>query len=117
MPEVKSMQTEDVKSGTSVEAGKGSTGKGSQDELMTEVTSLLKAIRLDQAQMKVCQIKKVMPEDEMRTLIDGGATHCLSHYFHNSAKRLDEYESTCDVFTHVSEKLPATLHAKVKTVV
>ena len=74
MPEVKSMQTEDAKSAASTEAG---SGKGGQEELMTEVTSLLKAIRLDRAQLKVCQIKKMMPEDEMRTLIDGGATHCL----------------------------------------
>ena len=67
MPEVKSMQTEDAKSAASTEAG---SGKGGQEELMTEVTSLLKAIRLDRAQLKVCQIKKMMPEDEMRTLID-----------------------------------------------
>ena len=81
MPEVKSMQTEDAKSvASSTDAGNGSgtVGKGGQEELMTEVTSLLKAIRLDRGpQMKVCQIRKMMPDEEMRTLIDGGATHCL----------------------------------------
>ena len=52
------------------------TGK---EALMTEVTSLLRSIRVQgDPQIKVVSIRKLQPNGRgLYTLIDGGATHCL----------------------------------------
>ena len=52
---------------------------GAEQGLMTEVTSLLKSLRMagDGAQIRVCQVKKLTGRKAAYTLLDGGATHCL----------------------------------------
>ena len=47
------------------------------EELVSEVTSLLKSLRVQGPQIKVCQVNKVQASGEEGTLLDGGATHCL----------------------------------------
>ena len=54
--------------------------QGSNDELMSEVTSLLRSLRMTseaEPRMRVCQVKKLRGEEKAWTLLDGGATHCL----------------------------------------
>ena len=59
--------------------GQESTLSGAEQGLMTEVTSLLKSLRMsgDQAHIRVCQVKKLVGAKVTCTLLDGGATHCL----------------------------------------
>ena len=55
-------------------------GTGNQDALITEVTSLLKSLRVQGAepQIRMVKVKSLQPQTEHgHTLIDGGATHCL----------------------------------------
>ena len=59
----------------------GSEGQGGADQaLMKEVTSLLKSMRTQEGNPRVravCEVKSMQASQEVRTLIDGGATHCL----------------------------------------
>ena len=67
-------------SGTTAASTGGTSGGGAQDGLVQEVTSLLRSLRLsdgDQRMIKVCQVRKLAADDQVATLIDGGATHCL----------------------------------------
>ena len=45
--------------------------------LMTEVTSLLKSLRMSPPQLRAYQVNKMSGGESQRTLLDGGATHCL----------------------------------------
>lgn len=45
--------------------------------LMTEVTSLLKSLRINPPQVRAYQVSRVSSRESQRTLLDGGATHCL----------------------------------------
>lgn len=47
------------------------------DGLLTEVTSLLKSLRIHQPQVKACNVVKSSGRDGGTMLLDGGATHCL----------------------------------------
>ena len=49
---------------------------------MEDVTTLLKSLKVTQGGgqepgLRVCQVRKLQPHEEMTTLLDGGATHCL----------------------------------------
>jgi hypothetical protein len=66
-------------------AGKSNQGKEdvtegtrSQEELVSEVTSLLRSLRVDREEprIRVMQVKSI-EQTNAHTLIDGGATHCL----------------------------------------
>ena len=54
------------------------TGTASgQESLMTEVTSLLRSLRVQGPQMRACHLRKIQADDDEGTLLDGGATHCM----------------------------------------
>ena len=79
-----SIKAEKVTSGSAPtsqqEEGTSSGSTGGQEALMSEVTSLLRSIRVQggDPQVKMMSIKRLQPEGEGgHTLIDGGATHCL----------------------------------------
>ena len=63
---------------------------GSTQALMSEVTSLLRSLRMD-PQMKVMRVKKLEVGDVKTTLLDGGATHCL-----RPAKSRQEWETSME---------------------
>ena len=74
-----------VKAAMSSEAAGESRADGGAGELLTEVTSLLKSLRLQPPQLRAYQLKKIDEVGSKATLLDGGATHCLR-------KREDEKE-------------------------
>lgn len=47
------------------------------DGLLSEVTSLLKSLRIQQPQMKACNLRRIGDGSIESMLLDGGATHCL----------------------------------------
>ena len=59
----------------------GNSGSGgSQEGLMTEVTSLLKSLRMTvdgDPKVKVCHVKRLRTDEKASVLLDGGATHCM----------------------------------------
>ncbi len=63
-----------VKAATVEEMNKGGEAT---DGLLTEVTSLLKSLRVQQPQLRVCNICKIGGGESHSMLLDGGATHCL----------------------------------------
>ena len=69
-PSVKSTSTETPSSQQQGEAAEG---------MMTEVTSLLKSLRMNPPQLRAYQVGKMSAGggEQPRTLLDGGATHCL----------------------------------------
>ena len=56
--------------------GSGETADTTK-ELLTEMTGLLRSLRITEPQMKVCQVMKISGGSNNMTLLDGGATHCL----------------------------------------
>eukprot|EP00434_Breviolum_minutum_P011457 symbB.v1.2.010103.t1/scaffold656.1/size175949/5 len=66
-----------VKTAVSSEATGESRVDGGAGELLTEVTSLLKSLRLQPPQLRAYQLKKIDGVGSKATLLDGGATHCL----------------------------------------
>ena len=60
-------------------AGMGGPTTANQEGLVSEVTNLLRSLRVtpDEPRMKACLLRKVAPDKEQSTLLDGGATHCL----------------------------------------
>lgn len=60
-------------------AGMGGPTTANQEGLVSEVTNLLRSLRVtpDEPRMKACLLRKVAPDEEQSTLLDGGATHCL----------------------------------------
>ena len=66
-----------VKASSAVDVVKeNETGNGAE-ELLTEVTSLLKSLRLQPPQLRAYQLMKMKGEGSKSTLLDGGATRCL----------------------------------------
>ena len=54
------------------------SGQGDAGAIVSEVATLLKSLRLSgEAQLRVCQVRKIAEAGEDAVLIDGGATHCL----------------------------------------
>ena len=79
-------------------APQGSTGEtGSTQALMSEVTSLLRTMRMESSsnpQMRVMHLKRIEAGDTKSVLLDGGATHCL-----RPAKSREEWDAAmeCEV--------------------
>ena len=79
-------------------APQGSTGEtGSTQALMSEVTSLLRTMRMESSsnpQMRVMHLKRIEAGDTKSVLLDGGATHCL-----RPAKSREEWDTAmeCEV--------------------
>ena len=66
----------DVGRGGNVAQGaQGETG--STQALVSEVTSLLKSLRMGQPQLSAIRVKRLDKTNAKTTLLDGGATHCL----------------------------------------
>ena len=63
-----------VKAATVEEMNKGGEAT---DGLLIEVTNLLKSLRVQQPQLRVCNICKIGGGESYSMLLDGGATHCL----------------------------------------
>ena len=58
--------------------GSGVGETGSTEALMTEVTSLLKALSVNaNPSIKACKLRSILPAKDGSVLLDGGATHCL----------------------------------------
>ena len=56
----------------------GKESQASAGAIVSEVATLLKSLRLSgEAQLRVCQVRKIAEDGEDAVLIDGGATHCL----------------------------------------
>ena len=59
-------------------AAQGAQGEtGSTQALVSEVTSLLKSLRMGQPQLSAIRVKRLDQTNAKTTLLDGGATHCL----------------------------------------
>ena len=68
---------------TAVRAAAAETGTG---ELVSEVTSLLRSMRLGSGEprIRVCYIKKTGDADDGAVLLGGGATHCIRQVKNNA---------------------------------
>ena len=80
-PAVKELNVEKPETGDKGGSNNG-TGPGAngQEGLMTEVTSLLRSLRMtvdSDPKVRVCQIKRLQTEEKSSVLLDGGATHCM----------------------------------------
>ena len=71
-------QEQPAASAKKADAGTGASEQGdTSKELLTEMTSLLRSLRITEPQIKVVQIMRVAEGPSKMTLLDGGATHCL----------------------------------------
>lgn len=75
--------------------GGSNNSGGSQEGLMTEVTSLLRSLRMTvdtEPRIKVCQVKRLRADEKRSILLDGGATHCM-----RERRSMDEWERASSV--------------------
>lgn len=62
------------------------------NSVIEDVTQLLKSLHLQDPTMKVCQVRKLQPNQELTVLLHGGATHCL-----RKARSQGEWENATKV--------------------
>lgn len=100
-----------VKTAVSSEATGESRVDGGAGELLTEVTSLLKSLRLQPPQLRAYQLKKIDGVGSKATLLDGGATHCL-----RKTENEKEWEESLPVKVQLaSGEASMRMHPKKKT--
>ena len=70
------------------------TTTSNQEGLVSEVTNLLRSLRFnnEEPRMRTCVVKKLTESEEVMTLLDGGATHCL-----RTRKSISEWDQAVDV--------------------
>ena len=77
-PKIAATTAEPVAKPTDADGAQAKQASTGETELVSEVASLLKSLRIktSQASVKVCQLRKIAGGDRC-VLLDGGATHCL----------------------------------------
>ena len=77
-PKIAATTAEPVAKPTEADGAQAKQASTGETELVSEVASLLKSLRIktSQASVKVCQLRKIAGGDRC-VLLDGGATHCL----------------------------------------
>ena len=89
--------TETQGKGLVVDNGKTGPPTTGETDLVSEVTSLLRPLRVE-ASVKVCGLRKLQPGDQRSVLLDGGATHCL-----RTCKNNTEWNQAKDIEVALAE--------------